>query len=53
MKSKTEDINVKGINSEIKRKSMFVLKCKGTDLSKEIKKVLEENAKEFEKYIKE
>ena len=53
MESKTEDINVKGINSEIKRKAMFVLKCKRTDLSKEIKKVLEENAKEFEKYIKE
>lgn len=44
-----EYINVKNVDGEQKRKAMFVLKCRGTDLSKEIKKLVAKYAEEFDK----
>lgn len=44
-----EHIHVTNVNSEQKRKAMFVLKCKGTDLSTEIKKLVAKYAEEFDK----
>lgn len=44
-----EYINVKNVDGEQKRKAMFVLKCRGTDLSKEIKKLVSKLAEEFDK----
>ena len=42
------------IDSEIKRKAMFVLKSRGSNLSKEVRQMTDELAKEFdEKYGKE
>lgn len=46
-----EEIHVTNVNSEEKRKAMFVLKCKGTDLSTAIKKLVKEYAEEFDKKI--
>lgn len=37
------------IDLEIKKKGIFVLKAKGSSLASEVKKLLEENAKEYEK----
>lgn len=44
-----EDIHVTNVNGEEKRKAMFMLKCKGTDLSTEIKKLVKKYAEEFDK----
>ena len=43
-----ENINVTNVNSEEKRKAMFILKCKRTDLSTEIKKLVKKFADEFD-----
>jgi hypothetical protein len=42
-----------GISEDTKRKALFVIASKGTSLSKMVKDILEKNAKEFEKLIKE
>lgn len=44
-----EDIHVTNVNGEEKRKAMFVLKAKGTDLSTAIKKLVKQYAEEFDK----
>lgn len=44
-----ENINVTNVNSEEKRKAMFMLKSKGTDLSTAIKKLVKQYADEFDK----
>lgn len=36
------------IDSETKKKVMFVLKCKGSDLSKEVRKMCDELAKIYD-----
>lgn len=46
------DINVKNVDREQKRKTLFVLNCKGSDLSKEVKKMLEKYAEEYDKMNK-
>ena len=42
-------IDVINVNEEQKHKAMYVLKCKGSDLSTEIKKLVEQIAKDFDK----
>lgn len=44
-------INVK-VNEEYKRKTIFVLKAKGSNLSEEVRKMLEKYAKEFDEMNK-
>lgn len=42
------------IDNDTKRKAMFVVKCKGSTISEEVRKMCEKYAKEFdEKYGKE
>ena len=41
------------IEKNVIRKAMFALSTKGSSLSKEVQKIILENAKEFEKIIKE
>jgi len=44
-----ETVIVNGVNSESKRKAMYVLKCKGKDLSTAVREMCEKLAKEFDK----
>lgn len=46
------DICVKNVESEQKRKAIFCLKCKGSNLSTEVKKLVEKYAEEFDKMKK-
>ena len=46
------DINVKGVNKDKKRKALFYLSCKGSNLSIEVKKLIDKYAEEFEKIKK-
>jgi len=48
MENKTELVVVKKVNSDAKRKAMFVLKCKGKDLSTGIREYINKLAKEFD-----
>lgn len=41
-------IDVANVDNEKKLKAMFVLKCKGSDLSTEIKEMVDKYAKEFD-----
>ena len=41
------------IDTDIKKKGLFVISAKGSNLSAEVKKLIEENAKEYEIYPKE
>ena len=41
-------IHIANIDDEKKYKAMFVLKCKGKDLTKEVKSLVEKYAKEFD-----
>lgn len=41
--------NIKNINDEHYNKTLFVLKCKGSNLAAEVKKMCEQYAKEFDK----
>lgn len=43
-----EIVIVRGVNSQSKRKAMFVLKCKGKDLSTAVREMVESLAKEFD-----
>lgn len=43
-----EVVIVRGVKSESKRKAMFVLKCKGKDLSTAIREMIDDLAKEFD-----
>lgn len=47
------NIVVKNVDEEIKRKAVFVLQCKDKNLSEAVRDMLQKNASEFEKYIKE
>lgn len=49
MANETEVVLVRKVNSESKRKAMFVLKCKGKDLSTGIREAIDKWAKEFDK----
>lgn len=40
------------IDDELKKKVMFVVKCKGSDLSKEVRKMCEKYAVEYEELQK-
>lgn len=42
-------INVDGVNEEYKRKTIFVLKAKGSTLSEEVRKMTERYAREFDR----
>ena len=44
--------NIKNIDDEKYRKTLFVLKCKGTNFAKEVKKMCEKYAEEFDKMNK-
>lgn len=44
-----EDIVVKNVDAEDKRKAMFVLKTDGKNLSEAVREMLKKYAKEFEK----
>ena len=46
------DILVKKVNSDSKRKAMFVLKCKGKDLSTGVREYINKLAEEFDKIKK-
>lgn len=43
------DINIKNVDKEKKRKTIFVLGAKGKDLSTEVRKMLDKYADEFDK----
>lgn len=43
------DINIKDVDEEKKRKALFYLSSSGSNLSKEVKKMLDKFAKEFDK----
>lgn len=45
-------IYTNNIDNETKNRALFVLSTKGSSLSKEVQKIIEENAKEFEKIAK-
>lgn len=45
-------INVDNVNEEFKRKTIFVLKAKGSTLSEEVRKMTEKYAKEFDEMNK-
>lgn len=45
-------IEIANVDNEQKHKAMYVLKCKGTDLSTEVKKMVEQLAKDFDKEFK-
>jgi antitoxin component of RelBE/YafQ-DinJ toxin-antitoxin module len=40
------------VDKDTKVKASFVLKCKGSNISEAVKKMLEKEAKQFEKYSK-
>lgn len=40
------------VNAETKRKANFVLKCKGKDLSKAVREMIDKLAKEFDEMQK-
>jgi antitoxin component of RelBE/YafQ-DinJ toxin-antitoxin module len=40
------------VDKDTKVKASFVLKCKGSNISEAVKKMLEKEAKQFEKYTK-
>lgn len=42
------EINVRNVDNEKKQKAIFVLKCKGSDLSTEVRKMVDQLAKEFD-----
>lgn len=46
------DANIKNIDKEQKRKALFYLSCKGSNLSIEVKKMIEKYAEEYDKSIK-
>lgn len=45
------DVIIKNVDEEVKRKALFVVRAKGSNLSETVRKVLEQEAREFEKYI--
>lgn len=49
---KMERIDVRNIQPEVKRKAMFVLKCKGKDLSTAVREMTAKLAKEFDEMNK-
>lgn len=46
------NIYTDNINKEDIRKALFVISTKGSTLSKEVQKVIKQNADEFEKIVK-
>ena len=46
------DIHITNVDKETKYKAMYACKCKGTDLSTEVRKMVEQIAKDFEKEMK-
>jgi hypothetical protein len=46
------NLSVKGVDEENKRKAIFVLNTRDSDLSKEIRKMIDELAKEFDEMSK-
>ena len=42
------DMNIKRVDSEKKNKAIFVLKCKGKDLSTAVREMLDKYAKEYD-----
>jgi len=42
------NLNVKGVDEEDKRRAIYVLNSRGTDLSKAIREFIHEVAKEFD-----
>jgi antitoxin component of RelBE/YafQ-DinJ toxin-antitoxin module len=46
------DIHITNVDKETKYKAMYACKCKGTDLSTEVRKMVEQIAKDFDKEMK-
>lgn len=46
------ELNVRNVDNEQKQKAMYVLKCKGKDLSSEVRNLIEKLAKDFDKMKK-
>ena len=46
------DINIKNIDKNAKNKAIFVLKCKGKDLSTAVREMLDKYAKEYDEMQK-
>lgn len=53
MKKGTRGFYIKNLDDETRRKALFVVKAKGTSISEEVRKTIENIANEYEKYIKE
>jgi antitoxin component of RelBE/YafQ-DinJ toxin-antitoxin module len=46
------DMNIKRVDTEKKNKAIFVLKCKGKDLSTAVREMLDKYAKEYDEMQK-
>ena len=46
-----ENIVVKNVDKETKRKAVFVLQCKGMNISDAVREMLDKEASKFEKLI--
>lgn len=46
------ELNVRNVDKIAKQKAIYVLKCKGKDLSSEVRKLVDQLAKEFDEMKK-
>ena len=53
MKKGTRGFYIKNLDDEARKKALFVVKAKGSSLSEEVRKAIENIANEYEDYIKE
>lgn len=53
MKEGTRGFYIKNLDDEARRKALFVVKAKGSSLSEEVRKAIDNIANEYDKYIKE
>ena len=47
-----KDVFIRNVDCEAKRKAIFVLKCKGKDLSSAFREMIDKYAKEFDEMKK-
>jgi antitoxin component of RelBE/YafQ-DinJ toxin-antitoxin module len=43
------EVNVRNVDNLTKQRAIYVCKCKGSDLSTEVRKLVEQIAKDFDK----
>ena len=53
MKEGTRGFYIKNLDDEARKKALIVVKAKGSSLSEEVRKAIENIANEYEDYIKE